>query len=132
MKKTIGILGGMGPLATADLYRKIVLPLSLPILATIGLMVGIGYWNDWMNGMYYITDSKLYTIQVYLKKLMDSIQFLKTSDLTNESAMLAMQSLPTESARMAIALIALLPILLVYPAIQGELIKGMVVGGVKG
>ena len=63
---------------------------------------------------------------------MDSIQFLKTSDLTNESAMLAMQSLPTESARMAIALIALLPILLVYPAIQGELIKGMVVGGVKG
>ena len=57
---------------------------------------------------------------------------MKTSDLTSESAMLAAQSLPTESARMAIAIIALLPILCVYPAIQGELIKGMVVGGVKG
>ena len=39
------------------IYRKIVLPLSLPIMATIGLMIGIGYWNDWMNGLYYITDN---------------------------------------------------------------------------
>ena len=116
----------------ARIYTGIMLPLSKPVMTTIGLFAALGYWNNWTNGLYYITDSKLYTIQVYLKKLMDSIQFLKTSDLTNESAMLAMQSLPTESARMAIALIALLPILLVYPAIQGELIKGMVVGGVKG
>ena len=72
------------------------------------------------------------SIQVYLKKLMDSISFLKTSDLADESAKLALQALPTESARMAIAIIAILPILLVYPFIQGELIKGMVVGGVKG
>ena len=116
----------------ARIYTGIMLPLSKPVMTTIGLFAALGYWNNWTNGLYYISDSKLYTIQVYLKKLMDSIQFLKTSDLTNESAMLAMQSLPTESARMAIALIALLPILLVYPAIQGELIKGMVVGGVKG
>lgn len=114
------------------IYTGIMVPLSKPVMTTIGLFAALGYWNNWTNGLYYITDAKLFTIQVYLKKLMDSIQFLKTSDLTNESAMLAMQSLPTESARMAIAIIALLPILLVYPAIQGELIKGMVVGGVKG
>ena len=63
---------------------------------------------------------------------MDSIQFLKTTDLQDEAILLAARSLPTESARMAIAIIALVPILLVYPFIQKELIKGMIVGGVKG
>lgn len=114
------------------IYTGIMVPLSKPVMTTIGLFSALGYWNNWTSGLYYISNPKLYTIQVYLKKLMDSIQFLKTSDLTNESAMLAMQALPTESARMAIAIIAILPILLVYPFIQGELIKGMVVGGVKG
>ena len=107
-------------------------PLSKPVRTTIGLFAALGYWNNWTNGLYNISDPKLYTIQVYLKKLMDSIQMLKTTDLAGEAAMLAMRSLPTESARMAIAIIAILPIRMVYPFIQGELIKGMVVGGVKG
>lgn len=114
------------------IYTGIMVPLSKPVMTTIGLFAALGYWNNWTNGLYYISNSKLYTIQVYLKKLMDAISFLKTTDLSNESAMLAMRALPTESARMAIAIIAILPILLVYPFIQGELIKGMVVGGVKG
>ena len=63
---------------------------------------------------------------------MDSIQFLKTTDLQDEAVLLAQRNLPTESARMAVAIIALIPILLIYPFVQGELIKGMVVGGVKG
>ena len=66
------------------------------------------------------------------KKLMDSIQFLKTTDLSNEATLLASRNLPTESARMAVAIIALIPVLAIYPFIQKELIKGMVVGGVKG
>ena len=114
------------------IYTGIMVPLSKPVMTTIGLFAALGYWNNWTNGLYYISDPKLYTIQVYLKKLMDSIQMLKTTDLAGEAAMLAMRSLPTESARMAIAIIAILPILMVYPFIQGELIKGMVVGGVKG
>ena len=114
------------------IYTGIMVPLSKPVMTTIGLFAALGYWNNWTNGLYYISDPKLYTIQVYLKKLMDSIQMLKTTDLAGEAAMLAMRALPTESARMAIAIIAILPILLVYPFIQGELIKGMVVGGVKG
>ena len=114
------------------IYTGIMVPLSKPVMTTIGLFAALGYWNNWTSGLYYISNPKLYTIQVYLKKLMDSIQFLKTSDLTNESAMLAAQALPTESARMAIAIVAILPILMVYPFIQKELVKGMVVGGVKG
>ncbi len=114
------------------IYSKIMVPLSKPIMTTIGLFAALGYWNNWTAGIYYINNPKLYTIQVYLKKLMDSIQFLKTTDLSNEAVLLAQRNLPTESARMAVAIIALIPILAVYPFIQGELIKGMVVGGVKG
>ena len=114
------------------IYSKIMVPLSKPIMITIGLFSALGYWNNWTAGIYYINNPKLYTIQVYLKKLMDSIQFLKTTDLSNEAVLLAQRSLPTESARMAVAIIALIPVLIVYPFIQKELIKGMVVGGVKG
>ena len=114
------------------IYTGIMLPLSKPVLTTVGLFAALGYWNNWTNGLYYITSTKLYTIQVYLQKLMNNIQFLKTSDIAAESSMLAYKSLPTEGARMAIAIIAILPILLVYPFIQKELVKGMVVGGVKG
>ncbi|NLM60847.1 MAG: carbohydrate ABC transporter permease [Clostridiales bacterium] len=114
------------------IYWRIMLPLSKPVLTTIGLFAALGYWNNWTNGLYYISDTKLYTIQVYLKKLMDSIAFLKSSDIASESAALAYKAFPMESARMAIAIIAILPILLVYPFIQKELVKGLVIGGVKG
>ena len=114
------------------IYTHIMVPLSKPVMTTVGLFAAIGYWNNWTNGMYYISATKLFTIQVYLKKLMDSIEFLKSSSAATEGASLAFKSLPTESARMAIAIIAILPILLVYPFIQKELVKGMVVGGVKG
>ena len=114
------------------IYTSIIMPLSKPVLATIGLFAAIGYWNNWTNGLYYITDAKLYTIQVYLKHLMDSIDFLKSNSTAAETAALATKSLPTESARMAIAIIAIIPILLVYPFIQKQLVKGMVIGGVKG
>ncbi len=114
------------------IYTGIMVPLSKPVLTTIGLFAALGYWNNWTNGLYYINEPKLYTIQVYLKKLMDNIAFLKSSDAAAESATLASMSMPTEGARMAIAIIAILPILLVYPFIQKQLVKGMVVGGVKG
>ncbi len=114
------------------IYSKIMVPLSKPVLATVGLFAAVGYWNNWTNGLYYITNSKLYTIQVYLQKLMNNITFLKTSSNMAEQAMLANLDLPTEGARMAIAIIAILPILMVYPFIQKELIKGLVVGSVKG
>ncbi len=114
------------------IYSQIMVPLSKPIMTTIGLFSALGYWNNWSGGLYYISNPQLYTIQVYLKKLMDSIQFLKTTDLTDEAVLLAQRSLPTESARMAVAIIALLPVLVAYPFVQQELIKGMVVGGVKG
>ena len=114
------------------IYTGIMVPLSKPVMTTIGLFAALGYWNNWTNGLYYISDSKLYSVQVYLMKLMNDIQYLKSSSNGMESAQLASMSMPTEGARMAIAIIAILPILCVYPFIQKELVKGMVVGGVKG
>jgi putative aldouronate transport system permease protein len=114
------------------IYGTIMVPLSKPVMTTIGLFAALGYWNNWTNGLYYISETKLYTIQVYLQKLMDNIAFLKSGDTAAESAALAYKSMPTEGARMAIAIIAILPVLCVYPFIQKELVKGMVVGGVKG
>lgn len=114
------------------IYAGIMVPLSKPVMTTIGLFAALGYWNNWTNGLYYITDTKLYTIQVYLQKLMDNIAYLKSGETAAESAALAMRTMPTEAARMAIAIIAILPMLMVYPFIQKELVKGMVVGGVKG
>jgi len=114
------------------IYANIVLPLSKPVLATIGLFAALDYWNNWTNGLYYISDAKLYTIQVYLKRLMDNIAYLKSSSSMAESVSLASKSLPTESARMAIAIIVIIPMLLVYPFVQKQLIKGMVIGAVKG
>ena len=77
------------------IYTRIMVPLSKPVMTTVGLFAALSYWNNWTSGLYYITNPKLYTIQVYLKKLMDSIQFLKSSDLGSEATLLAAMSLPT-------------------------------------
>ena len=83
---------------------KIVLPLSKPMMATISLMAGLGYWNDWMNSMYYVTDEKLYSIQAILNTIITNIQFL-TSGQSSAVSAVDVAKLPSVSARMAIAVI---------------------------
>lgn len=110
------------------IYRKIVMPLSLPILATIGLMVGISYWNDWMNGLYYLTDPKLFSLQNLLNRIHNNIRFMveigNVAGLTME--------FPPISIRMAMAVIGSLPIMMLYPFFQRYFVKGIALGGVKG
>lgn len=110
------------------IYRKIVLPLSLPILATIGLMVGIGYWNDWMNGLYYITDNKLFSLQNLLNRILVNIRMLSEF---SEGVSLDIK-VPSISIRMAMAVIGSLPIMMLYPFFQRYFVKGITLGGVKG
>lgn len=110
---------------------KIVMPLSKPMMATISLMVGLGYWNDWMNSMYYVTDDKLYSIQAILNTIITNIQYL-TSGQSSVTASVDVSKLPSISIRMAIAVIGVLPILCIYPFFQKYFVKGIVVGGVKG
>ena len=114
------------------IFFKIVFPLSKPIVATVGLMTGLNYWNDWQNGLYYLTQrngSKFFTIQVVLNSINENINFLATgSGMSVTSA----TSMPTTTARMAIAVIGILPVLIVYPFFQKYFVKGITLGGVKG
>ena len=109
----------------------IVLPLSKPILSTITLLTGLGYWNDWMNGMYYLVGrTDLFTIQNVLNRMISSMDFLRNSNLT--TAIESGIRTPSIGIRMAIAVIALIPILVVYPFLQKSFVKGIVIGSVKG
>lgn len=112
------------------IYFKIVLPLSLPILATIGLMVGLGYWNDWTNGLYYISDTKLYSLQQFLKSIIDNINTLATMATSTDAAATAAK-MPGTSIRMAMAVIGIIPIMVLYPFFQKAFIAGISLGGVK-
>lgn len=113
------------------ILEKVIVPLSKPMLATLTLMIGLTYWNDWVNGLYYITDSSLYTIQMILNTMLTNIQFLATSATLLGGDTTAL-NLPSVGIRMGIAVIAVLPILCIYPFIQKYFVKGIVVGGVKG
>lgn len=109
----------------------IALPLSKPMLATVGLFAGLAYWNDWINGIYYlIKRTDLYTIQNMLNTMMNNVQFLKTNGLS--AAESTISQIPTSGVRMAIAVIAALPVLIVYPFFQKFFVRGIVIGGVKG
>ena len=112
------------------IFWKVMLPLSVPTIATVSLFSGLAYWNDWINGLYYINDANLYSIQILLLKIMNNINALKqnTGSLMGTGAV----SLPGTSIRMAMAVIGILPILLIYPFVQKYFIKGVVVGAVKG
>lgn len=112
------------------ILRKVIIPLSKPMLATLTLMIGLTYWNDWVNGLYYITDSSKYTIQMILNTMLTNIQFLASSAsiMGGETAV----DLPSVGIRMGIAVIAVIPVMCIYPFLQKYFVKGIVVGGVKG
>ncbi|MFX3636950.1 MAG: carbohydrate ABC transporter permease [Candidatus Pristimantibacillus sp.] len=109
---------------------SVVLPLSTPVIATIGLFTCIMYWNDWQNGMIYITNPELFSVQNLLNRIMQDIQFITTNLSSNAGE--AMQQMPTDSVKMAIAVIGVLPILIAYPFFQKYFIKGIMIGAVKG
>ena len=113
------------------IVTKVILPLSKPMLVTLVLMVGLTYWNDWMNGMYYVTDNNLNTIQMILNNMIQNVEFLSRS-ASVLGADAANIKLPTVGIRMGIAVIAVLPIMVIYPFLQKYFVKGIVVGGVKG
>ena len=108
---------------------RIVLPMSAPILATVGLFSGLGYWNDWMNGLYYINNDRLYGIQVLLMKILRNLDSLRqnAAGATGE-----LGALPSVSIRMAIAVVGILPVMAAYPFLQKYFVKGISIGAVKG
>lgn len=110
---------------------RIVVPMSLPIIATLVLLVGLAYWNDWTNGLYYLTKTKYYTIQVLLNAMLRDLQVLLTSSFSG-AANVDVSSMPSTSIKMAIAVVGAIPVLCIYPFFQKYFVKGITVGAVKG
>ncbi|WP_322806087.1 carbohydrate ABC transporter permease [Thermanaerothrix sp.] len=113
------------------IFSKIMVSLSVPVLATVGMFTGLAYWNDWINGLYYISDPSLYGIQQLLIKILNNIAFLRSGAASSVVGNMVI-SLPGESIRMALAVIGILPILIVFPLLQKYFIRGIVMGAVKG
>lgn len=112
------------------IYSQIVLPLGKPIIVTVAVFAGLGYWNDWLNSLYYVTKSQFLSTQGLLNKMLVDIQALQSAGIADAST--AISRAPQVSVRMAIAVVALLPVLVIYPFLQKYFASGISLGAVKG
>lgn len=116
----------------ASIYRiffTIVLPLSKPVLATVALFSAISYWNDFFRNMLFINDGNISNLQYLLYRITQQIQVM------NQNPELSMRlggSIPDETARMAMVIVTIGPIIFLYPFVQKYFIKGLVIGAIKG
>lgn len=112
---------------------KIAIPLSKPIVTTVAMFSGLAYWNDWNNGyIYLVKRTDLYSIQNLLNRLMQNIQALTQNATNISNAGEGLAQIPSATVRMAMAALGILPIILIYPFIQKNFVKGITLGGVKG
>lgn len=108
---------------------RIVLPLSAPIMATMGLFYGVGHWNAYFQGIMYLNDKSLFPIQVVLRNMIQTPNISQELAVTNP---MLVQELPPETIKMATVVVAILPVMVIYPFLQRYFIKGMLLGAIKG
>jgi putative aldouronate transport system permease protein len=114
-------------------FFTIVIPLAVPALATIGLFRILTYWNDWWLPLTLINNEKLYNLQYLMYRVELNVQFLKSAmTKMGSSAAREVLEIPSESARMAMCIISIGPIILAYPFLQKYFVKGLTIGAVKG
>ncbi|MCD7813862.1 MAG: carbohydrate ABC transporter permease [Lachnospiraceae bacterium] len=111
------------------IYVKLILPLTKPLIATLGLFSALAYWNDWYNCMLFITDEDMFTLQYYLQRVLGSAEAMR---IVAEKSGIALTSIPLEGMKMAMTVIATGPIVLLYPFVQRYFVKGLTIGAVKG
>ena len=114
------------------IFARIVLPISKPVLATIGLFLAFGYWNDWFQAKLYISDNNLYSLQAMLNQMQENLAYLTKNPAAGLTMADLKKSMPAESVRMAIAFVVAVPIACIYPFFQKYFISGLTVGAVKG
>lgn len=111
------------------IFIKLILPLSKPLLATLGLFSALAYWNDWYNCMLYVTEEDMFNLQYYLQRMLGSAEAMR---IVAEKSGIALPSVPLEGMKMAMTIIATGPIVLLYPFVQRYFVKGLTIGAVKG
>ncbi len=130
-----GIPDSMRESATIDgandiiIAFKIYFPLCVPVLATIGLFYGLGYWNDWWNAIMLVDNKNLYPVQYLLLQLKSQISMLRDLQFLSGTGSVTP---PSESLKMATAIVTIGPIVLLYPFLQRYYVKGLIIGSVKG
>lgn len=112
------------------IFVKMILPLSLPVIATIALFQGVWHWNDFFTGIIYINDMDLQPIATYLYRVIAQNQ--SSQMMVNMPANIARSAVTSQSIKMATMVAATLPIMLVYPFLQKYFVKGLLVGAIKG
>lgn len=113
------------------IFYKIIIPLSKPVIATIAVMTFVGKWNLWYESLLYIDDYTKVSLQYFLQRMMKNIALIKEMNNMGLSMSTAI-TIPSETARMAMAILVAGPILFVFPFFQKYFVKGLTVGGVKG
>lgn len=111
------------------IFFNVVFPVIKPALATIGLFLALGYWNDWYRSSLFSTSSDTWTLQYYLYNMMNKAEAMKG---IASSASVTIDALPSESMKMAMAVVVTGPILLLYPFVQRYFVSGITIGAVKG
>ncbi|WP_214630124.1 carbohydrate ABC transporter permease [Paenibacillus agaridevorans] len=114
------------------IFFTIILPLSTPALATLGLFISFGYWNEWYNALLFIDNDRFVPLQLLLVRILTQIEFLANSPLAQVADKLAFANFPTMSVRMAMAILAGGPMLVIFPFFQKYFVKGITVGSLKG
>ena len=114
------------------IFSRIVVPISKPVFATIGLFLTFGYWNDWFQSSLYITKNNLVSLQALLNNMMKNLDYIANNPSAGLSLQQYRNSMPSESVRMAIAVVIVVPIACAYPFFQKYFISGLTIGAVKG
>lgn len=114
------------------IFFQIILPLSTPLLATLGLFSALAYWNDWYNSLLFISKDECKSLQYFLQEILNSIQAMKNLVNSGVDVSSMSQNLPQETLKMAMTIITTGPIILLYPFIQRYFVKGLTIGAVKG
>lgn len=113
-------------------FLKIVVPISKPTFATIALFLSLGFWNDWWLALMYIDESSLYPLQYTLQSILLNIQVMLSNANLSNQLQETMKDIPTENSRMALCMLAVIPILFAYPFFQKYIVSGLTIGAVKG
>ncbi|MHA6480926.1 carbohydrate ABC transporter permease [Paenibacillus sp. strain BS8-2] len=118
---------------TTRLFFSIVLPLSLPIIAVMGLFYGVGHWNSYFNGMIYLSSRDLFPLQLILREIL-VLNEMSASMLMDGDSMelMAQQARIADLIKYAVIIISALPLIIVYPFVQRFFVKGVLIGSIKG
>lgn len=120
-----------------QIFVRIILPLSGPVLATIALFIGVSHWNDWFSGAYYVSNKDLIPVQTLLQEMLTEAEALSSSmqraaQQGGQTVNVNIEGATPESLRMALLVITVFPILCIYPFLQRYFVKGVMIGSVKG